>query len=311
VKPFRFGVNVVRAGSRHEWAEKARKVDDLGYSVLGVPDHLTEMFAPVPAVLAAALATTRLRVSTGVINNDFRHPVLLAREAATVDLLIDGRLELGLGAGYAKAEYDQAGLHYDSGATRVARLAEAVVLLKRLFDGEPVTFSGEHYRVTGHTLFPVPAQRPRPPILVGGNGPSLLSLAAREADIVGLTGITFRRGGTAPDISAWRATAVDERVALVKRAAAARLTEIETNALVQRVIVTDDRQRVAEDLARERWRHLSAGDILESPYALIGTVDELVENLEARRQRWGISYILVQERYLEALAPVIARLAGK
>ena len=310
VKPFRFGVNVVRAGSRHEWAEKARKVENLGYSVLGVPDHLTDMLAPVPAVLAAALATTRLRVGTGVLNNDFRHPVLLAREAATVDLLTEGRLELGLDAGYVKAEYDQAGLRYDSGATRVARLAETVVLLKRLFDGKPVTFSGEHYRVTGHTLFPVPAQRPRPPILIGGNGPSLLSLAATEADIVGLTGITFRRGGTAPDISAWKATAVDERVALVKKAAGARFTEIEMNALVQRVIVTDDRQKVAEDLARERWSQLNADDILESPYALIGTVDELVEDLNARRQRWGISYILVHEPYLEALAPVIARLAG-
>jgi probable F420-dependent oxidoreductase len=310
VKPFRFGVNVVRGGSRHEWTEKARKVEDLGYSVLGVPDHLTEMLAPVPAVLAAALATTRLRVGTGVINNDFRHPVLLAREAATVDLLSEGRLELGLGAGYAQAEYDQAGLRYDPGATRVARLAETVVLLKRLFSGEPVTFAGEHYRVTGHTLFPLPAQRPRPPILIGGNGPSLLTLAAKEADIVGLTGITFRRGGTLPDISAWKATAVDQRVALVKEAAGDRFTQLELNALVQRVIVTDDRRRVAEELARERWGQLSADDILESPYALIGTVDELVENLEGRRRRWGISYILIHEPYLEALAPVIARLAG-
>jgi len=310
VRPFRFGVNVVRAGSRQEWAEKARKVEGLGYSVLGVPDHLTEMLAPVPAVLAAALATTHLRVGTGVVNNDFRHPVLLAREAATVDLLTDGRLELGLGAGYAKVEYDQAGLRYDPGATRVARLSETVVLVKRLFDGEPVTFSGEHYRVSGHTLFPLPAQRPRPPILIGGNGSSLLSLAAKEADIVGLTGITFRRGGTAPDISAWKAPAVDERVALVREAAGERFARLEMNALVQRVIVTDDRRRVAEDLARERWGQLSAEDILGSPYALIGTVDELVEDLKARRQRWGISYVLIHEPYLEALAPVIARLAG-
>jgi probable F420-dependent oxidoreductase len=311
VKPFRFGVNVVRAGSRHEWAEKARKVEDLGYSVLGVPDHLTEMLAPVPAVLAAALATTRLRVGTGVLNNDFRHPVLLAREAATVDLLTDGRLELGLGAGYAQAEYDQAGLRYDTGATRVARLAETIVLVKRLFAGEPVSFAGEHYRVTGHTLFPLPAQRPRPPILIGGNGPSLLTLAAKEADIVGLTGITFRRGGTAPDISAWKATVVDERVALVREAAGERFARLEMNALVQRVIVTDDRRRVAEDLARERWGQLSADDILESPYALIGTVDQLVEDLELRRQRWGISYILIHAPYLEALAPVITHLAGR
>ena len=310
VRPFRFGVNVVRAGSRHEWAEKARKVEGLGYSVLGVPDHLTEMLAPLPAVLAAALATTRLRVGTGVINNDFRHPVLLARETATVDLLTEGRLELGLGAGYAQAEYDQAGLPYNVGATRVARLAETVEILKRLFAGEAVSFTGEHYQVTGHTLFPLPVQRPRPPLLIGGNGPTLLALAGKESDIVGLTGITFRRGGTAPDIAAWKAPAVDERIALVKEAAGQRFMEIELNALVQRVIVTDDRRPVAEDLARERWGQLSADDILESPYALIGTVDELVEDLNARRRRWGISYILIHEPYLDALAPVIARLAG-
>ena len=311
MKPFRFGVNVVRAGSRQEWADKARKVEDLGYSVLGVPDHLTEMLAPIPAVLAAALATTRLRVGTGVLNNDFRHPLLLAREAATVDLLTDGRLELGLGAGYVQSEYDQAGLGYDRGATRVSRLGETVVLLKRLFAGEPVSFAGEHYRVTGHTLWPLPIQRPRPPILIGGSGPRLLTLAATEADIVGLTGITFRRGGTAPDISAWKASVVDERVELLKNAAGERFGQLELNALVQRVIVTDDRRRAAEELARERWSQLTVEDILETPYALIGAVDELVQNLLARRERWGISYYLVHEPYLDALAPVVARLAGK
>src|SRR5229473_2078223 len=167
MKPFRFGVTVGRAGSRAEWVEKARKIEDLGYDVLTVPDHLTDLFAPMPAVLSAADATKHLRVGTNVLNNDLRHPVLVAREAATVDLLTDGRLQLGLGAGYMKSEYDESGLGFDIGRTRVERLAEAVVVVKRLLTGERVTFAGRHYRVTGHTIHPLPVQRPHPPILVG------------------------------------------------------------------------------------------------------------------------------------------------
>src|SRR5437870_13395014 len=146
MKPFRFGVNVRTAGSHAEWAEKARKVERLGYSVLLVPDHLAELLAPFPALAAAAAATTRLRVGTGVLNNDFRHPVLTAREAATLDVLSDGRFELGLGAGHMRSEYEQAGLAFDAGVTRVERLAEAVTIVKRLLKGETVTFTGRHYR---------------------------------------------------------------------------------------------------------------------------------------------------------------------
>src|SRR6266566_1163124 len=201
MKPFRFGVNVGRVRARAEWAETARKIEHLGYSVLTVPDHLADLFAPMPAVLSAAEATKHLRVGTNVLNNDFRHPVLVAREAATVDLLTDGRLELGLGAGYVKSEYEQVGLRFDLGGARVERLAEAVVIVRRLLTGERVTFAGRHYRVTDHTVYPLPVQQPHPPILIGGNGPQLLTLAAKEADIISLTGITFRRGGTEPDLS--------------------------------------------------------------------------------------------------------------
>src|SRR5438132_8332958 len=148
--PFRFGVAVRGAASRAEWADKARKIEALGYSVLNVPDHLAEVVAPIPALVSAADATQRLRVGTTVLNNDLRHPVVLAREAATVDLLTDGRLQLGLGAGWMQSEYDQAGLRFDPGATRVERLAEAVTIIKGLLEGEQVTFAGQHYRVTGH-----------------------------------------------------------------------------------------------------------------------------------------------------------------
>ncbi len=310
MKPFRFGVIVRSAGSRAEWVDQARKLEDLGYSSLTVPDHLAETFAPMPALVSAAAATKTIRVGTTVLNNDFRHPVLVAREAATVDLLTDGRLELGLGAGYVKSEYEQAGVRFDPGGTRVERLAEAAVIVKRLLAGERVTFAGRHYRVTDHTIYPLPVQQPHPPILIGGNGPQLLTLAATDADIVGLTGITFRRGGTEPDLSAWNAADVDDRVRLVRDAAGDRYERLELNALVQRVVVTDDRRKAAEDLTR-RWTQLSVEEILQSPYALVGTVDQLVEDLQARRTRWGISYFVTHEPYVDAFAPVVARLVGK
>src|SRR3989454_2741688 len=145
MKLFRFGVNVGRATSRAAWAEKARKCEDLGYSVLTVPDHLTDLLAPLPALVSAAEATKSLRVGTNVLNNDLRHPVLVAREAATVDLLTEGRFQLGLGAGHMKSEYDQIGLGFEPGGTRVERLAEAVTIIKRLFTGDPLTFTGPHY----------------------------------------------------------------------------------------------------------------------------------------------------------------------
>ncbi len=310
MKPFRFGVIVRSGGSRAEWVDQARKVEDLGYSSLTVPDHLAEMLAPMPALVSAAAATKTIRIGTTVLNNDFRHPVLVAREAATVDLLTDGRLELGLGAGYVKAEYEQAGLRFDPGGARVERLAEAAVIVKRLLAGEQVTFIGQHYRVTEHKIHPLPVQQPHPPILIGGNGPQLLTLAATEADIVGLTGITFRRGGTEPDLSGWKARGVDDRVKLVRDAAGDRYERLELNALVQRVIVTDDRRKAAEELTRG-WTQLSAEEILQSPYALVGTVDQLVEDLQARRARWGMSYVVTHGPYVDALARVVARLAGK
>jgi probable F420-dependent oxidoreductase len=291
--------------------EKARKVEELGYSTLTVPDHLTDLMAPMPALASAAAATKHLRVGTYVLNNDLRHPVLVAREAATVDFLTDGRFQLGLGAGSIQSEYDEAGLAFDTGRERVDRLAEAVTVIKGLLKGEQVTFAGRHFRVTGHTIAPLPVQKPHPPILIGGNGRRLLALAAREADIVGFSGITFRRGGAAPpDLSGWRVSGVDERVQLVREAAGDRHPRLELNALVQRVVVTDDRRRAAEELT-SRWAQLTADEFLASPYVLVGTVSQMTDDLLERRERWGISYYVVHEPYLEAFAPVVARLAGR
>jgi probable F420-dependent oxidoreductase len=309
MKPFRFGINVRDAGSRTEWQDKARKAEALGYAVFLVPDHLSGMLATIPAVMSAADATQHLRIGTNVLNNDLRHPVLLAREAATIDLLTDGRLELGLGAGYVKAEYEQAGLRFDRGGIRVDRLAESVAIIKALFAGAEVTVAGEHYRVTGHTIHPRPVQRPHPPIVIGGNGPRLLALAAREADIVNLTGVTFAGGGTVLDMSGWKAAGVDERLRVVREAAGARFDRLEVSAQIQRVVVTERRRDAAEELQR-MWPQLGIEEILDAPFVLIGTVDEMVEALRRRRERWGISHFITFEPFMDALAPVVAKLAG-
>jgi probable F420-dependent oxidoreductase len=309
MRPFRFGVNARTTGPAAEWIALARRLEELGYAILNLPDHLTDRPAPLAALAAAAAATTQLRVGTLVLNNDFRHPVLLAREAATLDWLSDGRLELGLGAGYVKAEYDEAGLRFDRGGVRVERLAEAVAIVTGLLAGDTVTFNGRHYEVTKHTIFPRPVQRPRPPILIGGNGPQLLTVAAREADIVGLSGVTFTQGGVGRDLSGFRAAGVDERLRLVREVAGVRHERLELSALIQRVIVTTDRRGAAAELAR-RWSELSVDEILESPFVLLGTANEIVDQLVAHRLRWGISYYVVFDDAVDAFAPIVDRLSG-
>jgi probable F420-dependent oxidoreductase len=307
--PFRFGVNLRSGDSRAAWVEKARKLEALGYSTLLVPDHLAEIVSPLAPLVSAADATTTLRVGTCVLNNDFRHPVLLAREAATIDLLTDGRLELGLGAGHMQSEYEQAGLPFDPAPVRFERLGESVQIIKSLLAGETTSLDGRFYQVKEHRVFPLPVQKPRPPLMIGGNGRKLLALAAREANIVGLTGLGFPKGATQVDVSGCKPERVDERVAWVREQAGERFDQIELNALVQRVVITDDRQQAAEEL-RERWSALTVDEILETPYLLIGTVDQMVEALQARRERWGFSYMVVHEWSLDALAPVVAKLAG-
>jgi probable F420-dependent oxidoreductase len=312
MRPFRFAVSIRNVASRSDLAEKARKIEALGYDTLTLPDHLTELIAPIPALISAANATTTLRVGTNVLNNDFRHPVLLAREAAAVDLLADGRLQLGLGAGSIRSEYEQIGLDFDRGRARVERLAEAVAIIKGLLKGETVSFAGRHYRVAQHNITPLPLQKPHPPILIGGNGPLLLALAAREADIVGLSGITFRDGGAKPpDLSGWKASGFDERIGLLRKSVnAERYARLESNALVQRVIVTDRRGKAAAELTN-RWSQLRPDEILESPYTLIGTVDQMVDDLQARRKRWDISSYVIFERDLDDFSPIVGRLSGK
>src|SRR5204863_8509841 len=186
MKPFRFGVQVSQAGSAAAWRDKARKIEDLGFSTLFMPDHFGEELALLPAIAMAAAHTTTLRVGSLVFDNDYKHPAILAKESATIDVLCDGRLELGIGAGWMKTDYDALGLQYDPPAVRVDRFEEALHIMKQCFTGEKFTYHGEHYRITDYASYPVPVQKPGPQLLIGGGGKRVLSIAAREADIVGI-----------------------------------------------------------------------------------------------------------------------------
>ncbi len=306
-RPFRFGVQCSLAASRSEWQARARRVEALGYQVFLVPDHFGQQLAPALALLSAAEATRTLRIGALVFDNDFRHPALLAKEAATLDLLSDGRFELGVGAGWMRSEYDAAGLDFAPGPTRVARLEEAVTLIRSTWGAGPASFSGRHYRIAGLETAPQPVQKPGPPLLIGGGGPRILRLAAREADIVGLV-LRSRKDGAGLDLSDLSSAALDEKVAWVRAAAGARFESLELNTLIQSVVVTAERARAAEPLAHALG--ITPEAVLDTPYGLIGSPAEIEAQLRERRERFGISYYVVFERDMEAFAPIAARLAG-
>ncbi|HEY7434589.1 MAG TPA: TIGR03621 family F420-dependent LLM class oxidoreductase [Methylomirabilota bacterium] len=307
VRPFRFGVTAPTPSAGTDWVERARRVERLGYSILVVPDHFRDHLAPGPALTAAALATTRLRVGSLVFSNDFRHPAVLAKDAATIDVLSGGRFELGLGAGWLREEYDQTGIPFDAPGTRIERLEEALTIIKRLLAGERVTFAGRHYAIADLEGRPSPVQRPHPPIAIGGGGRRTLTLAAREATIVGLVP-RARRDGSGLDLADLSEAATREKLEWVRTAARDRFDSLEINALIQAVAVADQRTVAADQLAA---RFKVARDVvLETPYALLGTVEEICETVRRRRERYGISYLTVFERDMEAFAPVVARLAG-
>jgi probable F420-dependent oxidoreductase len=305
---FRFGIQLATAPDGDGWAALAGKAEDLGYSTLFLPDHFGDQLAPVPAMMAAADATSELRVGTLVFDNDFKHPVVLAKEVATVDVLSGGRVELGLGAGWLNTDYEQSGIPKDAAKVRVDRMEEAVAVLKGCFGDGPFDHSGEHYRITGLDGLPKPVQRPHPPLLIGGGAKRVLSIAAREAQIVGINP-ALRSGNV--DADAARdgvAQQTDEKLSWVRDAAGARFDDIELNMLVLASVVTDDRVGTAEMMAPLFGL---APDALDwYPHALIGTTGEMCEALRERRDRWGVSYWVFQGDALDALAPVVAELAG-
>ena len=282
----------------------AQHVEASGYHTLVMPDHFGPRLALAPALVLAAEATSRLRVGSLVYDNDFRHPAVLAQEVASIDLLTDGRFEFGLGAGWLKSEYDAAGIPFEPGATRVERMAEALEIIKALFNGTPVTFEGRYYRLTGLTGSPKPKQQPHPPILVGGGGRRLLTLAGQVADVISIMPRSRRDGSGLEDADA-SAEAFERKLAWIRDGAGDRFSRIELSTLVQSVVITDHPLDAAKPLAKEYG--VEAEEVLETPLVLIGSVDQIAETLERRRDRFGLSYITVFEKDLESLAKVIAR----
>ncbi len=307
-RPFRFSVQASRLGHPDELRPLARKAEDLGVSMLTVADHLDDQLAPVAALMAAADATTTLRVGSLVFANDYRHPVVLAKEAATVDALSGGRLEFGIGAGWMAEDYHAAGITMDRPGVRIARLEEALAIITGLWADGPVHHEGEHYCVRDLEGQPKPVQRPRPPIMIGGGGPRVLALAARHADIIGLNpalaaGVIDAQAGPSAT-----AEATDEKLRIIRDAAGNRFDSIELQTRIHLAIVTDDRQSMFDlfaggfGLTPDQARH--------SPHALCGTVEQIVDDLVERRERFGISMIGLSASALDDMAPVIARLAG-
>jgi len=314
-RPFRFGIKVATdpgdIPTREAWTVLARKAEDLGYATLSIADHFTNEYLPIAALMFVADATRTLRIGSCVFDNNYRHPMLLAKEVAAIDWLSGGRFELGLGAGSLRVDYDQVGLQFDRPGVRVQRLAESVSLLKQFFTQDSVTFAGNYYRVTDLASAPKAAQRPHPPIFIGGGGKKLLQLAAREADIIGIEArLKDDQGGNDPNERT--EAALGQKVALLREVAGERFAAIELNYGFRKIILTEDRQQVAEQFARERAETgVTAEQVLADPYLFIGTVEQMVETLQRRREQFGISYLQVFFQDMEAFAPVVARLASK
>lgn len=300
--PFRFGYQA-RGGTPDELREQARRAEDAGFDVISTFDHVNPGWGPTLPLLAMAEATSRLRVCPMVLNNDFHHPVLLAMEYANLDHLTGGRVELGLGAGHSFTEYAAMGLPFDPPALRKARMAEAVEVLRRLLDGETVTYEGDHYHV--HDVTVQRSLQDRLPILVGVNGRAALAHAAVNADTIGLTmlGRTLEDGHRHE--VRWEAARLDETVAHVRAHAGTRTRPLELNALVQVLSVTDDADAVLRDVVAE-VPTLSLDDARLTPFIAVGTHDDIARHVRHCRDRWGISYFTVRD--IDAFAPVIERL---
>jgi len=316
MKPFRFLVGARGVQDRRTLVESARAAESIGYSDLTVHDHLTPQLAPIAVLAAVAMATERLRLCPLVFNNDLRHPAVLAQDLATVDVLSGGRVEVAIGAGWNKPEYDSIGLPFDPVAIRVARLTEAVTILKRALGDGPFDFQGEHYTITALDGQPKPVQRPHPPFFIGGGGQRVLTLAGREADTVGLAPRVLPGDGprARTDPRSLTLAAAEEKIGWAKAAAGDRADALEFNVYPSGspVMVTDHARKDGQDaldaLTQRSGIEITLDEFLESPHVFIGSVDGLVEKVQVLRERLGISSFMVGD--VDTLAPVVERLAG-
>lgn len=306
--PFRFGVQLSRASSGAAWRSVARQVESLGYSTLFIPDHFDDQFGPLVALTVAAEATTTLRVGSLVFGNDYRHPLVLAKEVATLDLMSEGRVEFGLGAGWMSADYSRSGLTEDPAGIRIDRMAESLDVMKSLWSDPITTVEGSHYRITDAVGTPTPYNRPHPPIIIGGGGKRVLGIAARQADIVGVNPSLAAGRIGAETLASAAADYYDQRITWIRQAAGDRFDELELQMLTFFVQVVPDRLEAITRLSQ--LLSVDPQEVAGTPIAMIGSVEEIIEELQQRRRRWGFSYIVVHEGEMEAFAPVVAALAG-
>jgi probable F420-dependent oxidoreductase len=293
-RPFRFGVVTAFAPSGAAWVATAQKVEELGYSTLLMPDRANAgTLAPFSALAFAAGSTTKLRVGSYVFANDFRHPVILAREAVTLDLLSDGRFELGLGSGIGPADFQQMGLPFVDAGTRVGHLAEAVQIIKQLFTEETVNFTGKYYTLADMKGYPKPAQKPHPPVLIAAAGERMLKLAAREADIIAIGSRISAQGRDPSD------PPLEQKIAWIKEAAGERFADLELSQTIYDLEITDS--GAAFFSPQGGWQ------IPKRPL----TTEQAVAHLLEERGRYGFSYLQVSAGQIENFAPVVAQLARK
>jgi probable F420-dependent oxidoreductase len=311
MRPFRFLADVSEIVTGPELAARARRAEQMGYHALVVPDHLVRQLSPAVAMATVAAATSTLRVAAFVMNNDLRHPAVLAQDLASIDVLSGGRVDLAIGAGWNKPEYDAIGISFDPVPVRQARLAESITVLKGLFSGEPFSFAGEHYTITDYTAEPVPVQRPHPPFFIGGGGRRTLTLAGREADIVGLA--PRIKGKATVDAPSLTLAATREKIDWVREAAGERFDAVEFNIYpTGEVVVTDDlrgeARRVIDELRSRTGVELTEDEVIDSPHLFIGSVNRLVEKFLQLREELGISSVLLGN--IGELEPVLERLSG-
>jgi len=312
MRPFTFIADAPDAPDAATLIERARRAEAMGVTTFAIPDHLVPIPAPIPYLATVAAATERLRISAFVHNNDLRHPAMLAKDLATLDVYSAGRLDVALGAGWNKPEYDAIGLSFDPIATRVSRLTEAVAIIKGCFGDGPFSFRGEHYTITEYDGHPKPIQKPHPPFFIGGGGKRTLTLAGRKADIVGLAPRTLSEQRPDPRSITWAAT--EEKLGWVREAAGDRFDDLQFNVYPSQwpITVTDDLRGEARrviDRMRERTGYeLTEDEVIASPHIFIGSIDRFVEKFQELRERLGITSFLVGS--LDELGPVVERLAG-
>lgn len=306
-KPFRFGLQIANPIAGLSWVETARSVEAAGFSSLLMPDHFEDQLAPVPALAAAAAATSTLRVGALVFGNDYRHPVMLAKEMATLDVISGGRVELGLGAGWMRTDYEKAGMPYDRPGVRIDRLAESLTAIRGLFADGEFSFEGEHYEITDLNGLPKPVSA-MPPIIIGGGGKRMLTFAAQQADIVGITA-NLKAGEVGEDaIADSMGDRYDQKVAWVREAAGDR--DVELSCLTMALSITDDTAAMADGIAA--LFGVSTEMIQDTPAVLIGSVDEICETLRARRDRWGFSYPVLQPGDdWDGMVEIVGQLSGE